>query len=310
VTSFATQFQKRRKTETKSLTWFLAFCPNLMDVDRFVASFPTKVALIKSKGPPLSSTIIIANFTHTLSLLIIDTMTEDKRKCFECFRALPKNQYSKNQWRKAQGQAKCLLCTGAGNGIGILKGIHQGQNQPARSIVQPLHKHRVMPLPVEPKTEVKASFLKVRPLKVVPGYEEQKLTVCADWPKVRKPLAQSAIFMPLLACVIGPVKGQCTQEQLDDAMKWWTCALPAWPRWVAALKNAGVPRQRSFLLRTSNWEPTPLIPLMAVHGGKHPGSVPHFRGSSQIKALERDQAVAWEIYACVTCLYSLSEDSK
>lgn len=109
--------------------------------------------------------------------------------------------------------------------------------------------------------------------------------------------------MPLLAFVLGPVTGHCSQEQLDVAMKWWTCALPAWPRWVEALKKAGVPRKRKFLLRTTSCQPTPLIPLFAVTD-KHPGIIPQFPGRIQSESIERDDTVAWEVYACVAYLQS------
>lgn len=105
--------------------------------------------------------------------------------------------------------------------------------------------------------------------------------------------------MPLLACVLGPIEGHATAEELGLAEAWWAEALPAWRRWVAELREAGVPAQRARLLASSKGNPTPLIPR-----SRGQGTAPHFRGREQGDALEMAPAVAVEVYACVTCLYS------
>ena len=75
--------------------------------------------------------------------------------------------------------------------------------------------------------------------------------------------------------------------------------LPAWPRWVETLRNAGICTQKSKLLQRTKGKPNPLI-----HKAKGHGTVPHFRGTDQIQALELDMMCSIEIYACVQCLYS------
>ena len=103
-----------------------------------------------------------------------------------------------------------------------------------------------------------------RPQKPVPGLEN--LTVCTDWPKTKTgqpPGAQSAIFNPLLACVMGrPIEQHCTAEQLEVAETWWAAALPAWPRWMAALRQANVlqaPQDQAALIGSAKGQPNPLI---------------------------------------------------
>merc|ERR1712164_48231 len=80
-----------------------------------------------------------------------------------------------------------------------------------------------------------------RPLKEVDGFDH--LLVCADWPRNKKgqpPPKQSAIFIPLLACVLGPIDGHCSQSDLYVANEWWSQVMPSWTRWVLALRDAGV----------------------------------------------------------------------
>lgn len=141
-----------------------------------------------------------------------------------------------------------------------------------------------------------------RPQRDVPGFEGL-LTCCTDWPQTRKgggpPGAQSAIFNPLLACVIGPIEGHCTAEELALAHDWWTAALPAWPRWVESLLDAGVASRRPALLAGSKGKANPLIPK-----ARGRGTVPHFNGRAQNDALEMEPGVAVEVYACVACMYS------
>ena len=126
---------------------------------------------------------------------------------------------------------------------------------------------------------------------------------CLDWPQTKggkPPNAQSAIFNPLLACVFGPIEKHCTEQQLGFAEEWWKEALPAWPRWVAELKAAGVPAMKDQCLRLAKGNPNPLIPK----AGNAVGTVPHFRGKDQTEALEKGGMVSVEIYAAITCMYS------
>merc|ERR1712217_789854 len=149
--------------------------------------------------------------------------------------------------------------------------------------------------------EVTEVTLVERPQREVPGFDGS-LTCCSDWPQTKKgnvPGAQSAIFNPLLACVIGPIEGHCTVEQLEFANAWWTAALPAWPRWVSLLRSAGVCDRRDALLRGHKGQPNPLIYKANGHG-----TVPHFNGKAQNEILELEPAVAVEVYACVACMYS------
>lgn len=102
--------------------------------------------------------------------------------------------------------------------------------------------------------------LKARPQKAVPGLEG--LTVCTDWPKAKSgqpPGAQSAIFNPLLASVMGrPIAQHCTAEQLQVAETWWAVALPAWPRWVQELRQAQVlqtPEDQQTLIDSAKGQP-------------------------------------------------------
>jgi hypothetical protein len=105
--------------------------------------------------------------------------------------------------------------------------------------------------------------------------------------------------MPLLACALGPIEGYASSAELAVAEAWWAEALPAWPRWVTELQSAGIQEHRTRLLATVKGHPTPLIPRT-----KRRGCAPHIRGRDQVEALELAPAVAIEVYACVTCLYT------
>jgi len=98
--------------------------------------------------------------------------------------------------------------------------------------------------------------------------------------------------------MLGAIEGHCTAAQLEVAGRWWALFLPAWPHWVSLLRAAGVGNMRAALLRTAKGSPTPLV--FKAHGA---GTVPHFHGQAQNRTLERDPAVAVEVYACVTCLW-------
>ncbi len=143
-----------------------------------------------------------------------------------------------------------------------------------------------------------------RPQRDVPGFEGA-LTCCSDWPQKKKgvpPNAQSTIFNPLIACVIGPIEGYYTAEQLAFAFEWWTAALPAWPRWVQSLREAGAMSWRDRLIKYAKGNPNPLI--HKAKKGDNVGSIPHFKGKMQGDVLELAPMIAVEVYACVACLYS------
>ena len=123
----------------------------------------------------------------------------------------------------------------------------------------------------------------------VPGFDGQ-LTCCTDWPWTKLPRTQSAVFVPLLACVVGPIEGLCSEAQLEFASRWWAAALPAWPRWVRDLKKAGAGTWREQLLRSAKGTPTPLMPK-----NKHCGTAPHFNGPLQGQVLELDREVAAQL---------------
>lgn len=195
------------------------------------------------------------------------------RGCRQCKTSFPRSAYSKNQWRRGEGSGRCRTCCG-----------NSGSSSQ--------HKKDTPPTIIDTAP---------RPQIHVPGFDG-KLTVCSDWPQTKKgrpPGAQSAIFNPLLAAVLGPIAGHCSTEQLLLANAWWTAALPAWPRWVKQLRAAKVLELRSTLLKGAKGTPNPLI-----HKARGRGTVPHFRGRAQNNALEMVPMVAIEVYACVTCLYS------
>ena len=166
---------------------------------------------------------------------------EDLFTCSLCEQDLERSQFSKTQWKKGD-QRKCTSCVGSG-----------APNCPS-SAQAPSNKPPVV-------TEIS---LEARPQKAVPGLEG--LTVCTDWPKTKTgqpPGAQSAIFNPLLASVMGrPLAQHCTAEQLQVAEMWWTAALPAWPRWVHELRQAQVlqsPEDQQRLIDSAKGQPNPLI---------------------------------------------------
>jgi len=98
--------------------------------------------------------------------------------------------------------------------------------------------------------------------------------------------------MPLLACVLGPIEGYCTADDLKLAAEWWTAALPAWGRWVSELNAAGLPACRGRILASTKGRPSPLIPRF-----QGCGTFPHVKGREQVEALELSPAIATEVYA-------------
>eukprot|EP00603_Paraphysomonas_imperforata_P010782 CAMPEP_0114485964 /NCGR_PEP_ID=MMETSP0104-20121206/20224_1 /TAXON_ID=37642 ORGANISM="Paraphysomonas imperforata, Strain PA2" /NCGR_SAMPLE_ID=MMETSP0104 /ASSEMBLY_ACC=CAM_ASM_000202 /LENGTH=278 /DNA_ID=CAMNT_0001662107 /DNA_START=292 /DNA_END=1128 /DNA_ORIENTATION=+ len=180
-----------------------------------------------------------------------------------------------------------------------------------------------------------------RPQIDVPGFEGI-LTCCADWPQTKKggpPSAQSAIFNPLLACTLGYIPNHCTEQQIQYAIMWWREVFPAFPRWVQELRGAGltmdsvegkklmdsisVPKNKSKGKKNGKTSangddsalsspsgavsrPSNTNNLIFKHSKEIYGDVPHFKGRAQNNALELSPMTAVEVYACVTCVYSLA----
>jgi hypothetical protein len=295
---------KFKLSTPSSTTLFLRFDSEHVSVQSWILSNCNALSLIQLF-------INLSVPTFSLSKQITTTMNEvqEQRSCIACSKTLPKSDFSKSQWKRGPGFGRCLTCVGgnatgnAGNGKAktsfLLKAQQESNHkrQPQRAAVVPSSYSSGTLQPAIAST----LSLAPRPQMVVPGFDN--LTVCSDWPQTKRgepPAQQSAIFMPLLACVIGPVEGHCTAQQLDTAEQWWAHALPAWPRWVDALKKAGVAKSRERLLKSARGAPNPLIPKVK---GSH-GTIPHFWGKLQSEALERDPVAAVEVYACVTCLYS------
>ena len=166
-----------------------------------------------------------------------------------------------------------------------------------------------------------------RPQVDVPGFEGM-LTCCSDWPPTKKggpPGAQSAIFNPLLACVLGELPPYCSKAQVEYALEWWSAVFPALPRWVKELRDAGLtvdcaggqkligsittPKKNKSHIQTTDKaqlakRTSSTNNLIFKHSKDIYGEVPHFKGKAQNAALELSPMVAVEIYACVTCMYA------
>ena len=219
-----------------------------------------------------------------------------QRTCAECSKSVPGSGFSKTQWKKGSAARCSACCAAASRGGG---GAMADRHAKGSSRGKPPQQYTGAP------TEVSTA---ARPQRAVPGFEHAPdVTYAADWPQTKSgrgpPGAQSAIFMPLLGCALGPIEGHCTAEQLQLAERWWAAALPAWPRWIAELRASGVAEgaRREQLLRTAKGSPNPLIPK-----SKGRGRVPHFQGKVQNRVLEEAGGgmLSIELYACVTCLYS------
>ena len=148
-----------------------------------------------------------------------------------------------------------------------------------------------------------------RPQMDIPGFEG-RLTCCTDWPQTKRgepPNAQSLVFSPLLACVLGSsdIEDFCTSSQLEQASRWWTEALPAWPSWVRRLRGVVSVEMREKMLRNIKGRPTYLIPKK-----KDSGRAPHFKGKIQREALEMDAMVSIEVDACVMCMYTQAKQKE
>ena len=122
-------------------------------------------------------------------------------------------------------------------------------------------------------------------------------------------------------------------SQVEYATFWWTAVFPAFPRWVEELQAAGLTRDsadgRRLLASVTTPSPSP-SPANNNNNNKNKnknknkhsnsnsnnlifkypkdvyGEVPHFKGKAQNAALELSPMVAVEVYACVTCLYSMA----
>ena len=221
-----------------------------------------------------------------------------RRPCIACNLEKERSDFSKTQWRKAS-RARCKACTK--NQLSTNIADSRGDSSKGSSKRGEGCDSSSSPTPLT---------LETRPLRDVPGFEGN-LTVCRDWPQTKNgkpPSAQSLIFNPLIACVIGPIEGHSTKEQIEHAIQWWSLALPAWPCWIQELKGAGVPSLRSHLLSNAKGKPNALIPKT-----KGRGTVPHFPGKMQEQALEMAPTVAIEVDACIACLYAaavLDESDK
>lgn len=211
-----------------------------------------------------------------------------RRVCSVCQKAKARKEYSKNQWKKGEALSKCVICIDSSCG----ESQYTEKQQEQRSV-------GTTGISKDPRPQKAVGF---------GGLTEgqEQLTVCSDWPKTKSgqpPGAQSAIFMPLLACAMGEaLQGHYTKDQLDQAQLWWTAALPPWPRWVQSLRKAGVQtRYKEFLWSSSSIKgnPNPLI-----HKAKGHGTVPHLKGKLQRELLELDPTVAWELDACIHGLYT------
>ena len=212
-----------------------------------------------------------------------------QRSCCLCNVAQPRAAFSKRQWKRKHNDgtvaSKCKTCCGdAGSAVGTTNDVsasarakRKGTNAVTETVTIP-----------------------IRPQISVPAFDG--LTCCSDWPKTKNgkvPNAQSTVFVPLIACAIGPIGGYCTAKQLEVAMRWWTAALPAWPQWVQELRNNAALDQRSRLIQRAKGTPNSLIPKK-----KRVGKVPHFKGTDQVAFLESVPLVAAQVDACIMCMYS------
>ena len=175
---------------------------------------------------------------------------QDVFRCSICAQELPSSSFSKTQAKKGNAR-KCTACVG-----------QKSQASTAGDTATSKQKNPVVVTKVS---------LEPRPQKAVPGLEG--LTVCTDWPKTKSgqpPGAQSAIYTPLLACAMGqPISEHCTAEQLETAAAWWTAALPAWPRWMAALTETDLGASTGYrdkLLSSAKGQPNALIFKAKGHG--------------------------------------------
>lgn len=226
------------------------------------------------------------------------------RCCGLCGVAKPRFEYSKRQWKIGAGgkSRKCAACCGNDNSSHRKEG-HSSESQPSEAQHTGTGTGRTKGGRKLQRQQLCTAQLRERPLMEVPGFDGL-LLCCTDWPQTKRgapPSAQSAIFVPLIACVIGPIENYCTAAQLDFATRWWTAALPSWPKWIDQLREAGALDWRERLLKRAKGQKNSLI-----HKAKGCGHAPHFNGKVQVQVLELAPMVAIEVYACVTCMYSQS----
>lgn len=223
-----------------------------------------------------------------------DFFNKDKL-CSICSSLCPRSQFSKTQWSKMNA-AKCNECITASNGN---SSNMQQASEP--SLLDNSNKNIKLKKSSNPTSSPTKIIIIDREQCEIPGFDG--LTCCKDWPQTKKgepPVANSAVFNPLIGCLFGPISSYSKQEDIDFAIEWWTKALPAWPRWIQELKDAGVNDEKlKFYLSRAKGNPNQLIPKTKGHG-----TVPHFRGKDQVDILEMAPMVSIELYACVTCMYS------
>ena len=99
------------------------------------------------------------------------------------------------------------------------------------------------------------------------------------------------------------LNAEIAEGQIEKATRWWTAAMPAWPRWCEALRGELASRKDRLLKRVllGKAMPTPLIPKM-----RSCGTYPHLRGRLQQELLESagDGIIAIEVYACISVMYA------
>ena len=214
-------------------------------------------------------------------------------KCSSCGANKDESELSKSQLRKSEGVARCKACVEAGSRMAAPSSNIPAANQGKES------------LKANGDNVVEITPVKIarRPQIPAPCFDG-RLTVAADWPRTgRISAAQSAIFMPLLACVFGQgIDAYCTTEQIDFASQWWAHVFPEWPVWVQKLRAGGyVLDRRESLLRAvgRRSQPNPLIPRT-----RGLGFVPHIPGKLQTECLSSAPDVQLELDVCVACLYN------
>jgi len=227
------------------------------------------------------------------------------RLCQACGVERDRDAFSKNQWTGSPAARRCKACIDAGRTPAYVNKAPRAKGD-TRAPASSGSGGRGGRGGEGGGLVSQVPDMSSRPQRMVPGFEH--LTVAADWPQTKKgqpPSAQSAIFNPLLACVLGPIEGFYSEDELSIAQAWWSNVMPAWPRWVDELRVAGVPGQLEHLMRNVKGQPNPLIYKHKGWGSTNLNpSVPHFGGRAQNTVLEMAPMVEVELFACVTVLYS------
>jgi hypothetical protein len=210
----------------------------------------------------------------------------EEHVCIACHLSFPRSEYSKNQWSKVES-GKCAKCINTS--LPPIANKSRSSEETQTTTKKPLITQSIVNIKIVDRDQCD-----------IPGFDG--LTCCKDWPQLKKgepPLTNSSVFNPLIACALGPIPGHSTKNQIEFATEWWSKALPAWPRWVKELQEAGLGKKKDALLSRSKGNPNLLIPK-----GRGYGTVPHFRGKDQVDSLELVPMVSIEVYACITCMYS------